>query len=81
MSEAVTTDPRGAWFAWRTAMAKRGDPRGDDPLACYEFGVHIGGRAAIERMTKLSRLVPLLQDLQDLLLESAVEREAEGDVV
>lgn len=74
--DGVSTNPRDVWYAWRTAMAKRGDPAGDEPLACYEFGVHIGQKMALERTAKWAGLVPLLQDVQQYLIELAVEREA-----
>jgi hypothetical protein len=70
------TDPRAAWYAWRTAATKRGDPLSDDPLANYEFGVKIGQRLALERTASWSGLVPLLQDVLDYLVETAIEHEA-----
>jgi hypothetical protein len=68
---AVSTDPRSAWYAWRSRSSQR-----DDPLANYEFGVRIGQRVAIERTASWAGLVPLLQDVLDYLIETAIERTA-----
>lgn len=78
--EAVPSNSRSAWYAWRTAMAKRGDPRSDDPLANYEFGVRIGQRMAIDRTAQWAGLVPVLQDVLDYLLELAIERDMDAGV-
>jgi len=68
------TDPRSVWYAWRHGSSSR-----DDPLANYEFGLRIGQRLAIERTASWAGLVPLLQDVLDYLIETAVEREAQRE--
>jgi len=77
LAERKATDPSAAWFAWRGALAKRGDPAGDDPLANYEFGLKVGQRIALERTATWAGLVPLLQDVLTYLTELAIERDAE----
>jgi len=67
----TATDPRSAWYAWRSRSSQR-----DDPLANYEFGVKVGQRVAIERTASWAGLVPLLQDVLDYLIETAIERAA-----
>jgi hypothetical protein len=69
----TSTDPRGAWYAWRSRSSQR-----DDPLANYEYGVRIGQRVAIERTASWAGLVPLLQDVLDYLIETAIERDMGG---
>lgn len=68
----MPTDPRGAWFAWRTRHLEA------EPLEAYEWGVKIGQRVAIERTAQWAGLVPLLQDVLDYLIESAIERDMAG---
>lgn len=72
-SEAVPTDPRAAWYAWRSRATMR-----DDPLSNYEFGLKVGQRMAIERTASWAGLVPLLQDVLDYLIDTAVQREADA---
>ncbi len=76
MNDMQETDPRSAWYAWRTAATKRGDPMSDDPLANYEFGVKIGQRMALERTASWAGLVPLLQDVLDYLVQTAIDQES-----
>jgi len=71
----TSTDPRSAWYAWRSRSSQR-----DDPLANYEYGVRIGQRVAIERTASWAGLVPLLQDVLDYLVETAIERTADMGV-
>ena len=71
----TSTDPRSVWYAWRHGSSVR-----DDPLANYEFGLKIGQRIAIERTAAWAGLVPLLQDVLDYLIETAIERNASSDM-
>lgn len=66
----MATDARAAWWAWR-----KGSSWSEDPLANYEFGLKIGQRLAIERTASWAGLVPLLQDVLDYLIQTAVERD------
>jgi hypothetical protein len=73
----VPTDPRAAWYAWRNAGR---NPLAYDPLANYEYGVKVGQRLAIERTASWAGLVPLLQDVLDYLIETAIQRDIDAGV-
>jgi hypothetical protein len=51
-----------------------------DPLANYEYGVKVGQRLAIERTAAWAGLVPLLQDVLDYLIETAIQRDIDAGV-
>jgi len=75
---AVSTDPAGEWFRfWRSYLDKDEDPRFRHT---WERGVKVGQRVAIERTASWAGLVPLLQDVLDYLIETAIERAADMGV-
>jgi hypothetical protein len=72
--EAVPTDPASEWFKWwKGYLASDEDPRFRHT---WDRAVKVGQRVAIERTASWAGLVPLLQDVLDYLIETAIEREA-----
>ena len=72
--EAVPTDPAAEFFRFRHGVLQ-GD---DDPRfrTTWERAIKVGQRVAIERTASWAGLVPLLQDVLDYLIETAIEKDA-----